>query len=258
MSVVSTEIKDRIAIVTITREEKLNAINLEVLEGLYKALTDVAANEEVRAVIITGQGDRAFSTGGDLELFQIENYEDIERGFVLGREMYETIESMPKPVIAAVNGFAAAGGLVLVLYSDIIIASDRASFMIPDVKLGILPIYKFSKKLTLAVGSFRAREILMTGRPVDANTAERIGLVNKVVPHEKLEEESYKLAKELANNAPLVLAFIKDSMTKCFSLDDREYVEYEYENFRRVWHSEDKKEGLKSFIERRRPHYRGK
>lgn len=258
MSLVSTEIMDRIAIITIMREEKLNAINVEVLEELYKVFTDIASNEEIRAVIITGQGDRAFSTGGDLELFQIENYDDIESAFLLGHEMYQIIESMPKPVIAAVNGIAAAGGLMLALRSDLIIASERASFMVPDVKLGILPIYKFSQKLTLAVGSFRAKEILMTGQPIDAKTAERIGLVNKVVPHDELMEEAMKLAKELASNAPLVLAFIKDSMTKCFYMDDKEYTEYENENFRRVWHSEDKKEGLKSYIERRKPHYKGK
>lgn len=258
MSRISTEIKDRIAIVTIMREKKFNAFNIEMVEELNKIFTEVASNEEVRTMIITGEGDKAFCTGGDLEFFKIENYDDIEIAFSLGWKMYQALESMPKPVIAAVNGVAAAGGLLLALYSDIIIASEDATFMVPDVRLGILPIYRLSKKLTRAVGTFRAKELLMTGQPIDAVTAERIGLVNRVVPHDLLMDESMKLAERLANNAPLVLAFIKDAMTKCFSMDDEEYIKYEKDNFRRVWHSEDKKEGVKSFLEQRKPFYKGK
>lgn len=112
--------------------------------------------------------------------------------------------------------------------------------------------------MTRAVGTFRAKEILMTGRPIDAATAERIGLVNRVVPHEQLMEESMKLARKLVANAPLVIAFIKDSMARCFSMDDEEYVKYENENMRRIRHSEDKKEGVRSFLERRKPRYQGK
>jgi enoyl-CoA hydratase/carnithine racemase len=172
--------------------------------------------------------------------------------------MHQTMEGMSKPIVAAVNGVAAAGGVLLILYSDMAVASDRATFLIPDAKLGVLPIFKICPKLAGAVGMLRAKELLMTGRKIDAAEAERIGLVNRVVPHGHLMGEAFALARQLAKNAPLVLSFIKDAMGRYPGMGDAEYTEYEKKHFVQAWNSEDKKEGLNALREGRPPNFRGK
>jgi enoyl-CoA hydratase len=258
MSHILMERVENIVIITIAREEKRNSFNYEVVDQLNRALAKVDSDRGIRAVILTGKGDRSFCAGGDLESFQKELYEDVKDGFLLAWEMHQAMERLSKPIVAAVNGVAAAGGILLVLYSDMAIASNKASFLVPDARLGVLPIFKFCPKLARAVGMLRAKEILMTGRTIDAVEAERIGLVNRVVPHDHLMGESFALARQLARNAPLVLSFVKDALEKCFVLGDEAYMEYEKQSFIKAWQSEDKKEGVRAFRERRTPQFKGK
>ena len=248
------EIKDGVCWITLNRPDKLNSIDSETMRRLYEVLDEVEDDQRVRCVVIRGSG-RAFSAGADVdELMKLtpEEAEEISRR---GHETMVKIYSMPKPVIAAINGYALGGGCELASACDIRIASEKARFGQPEIKLGIIPGWGGTQLLARLIGVGRAMELILTGRIIDAEEAYKIGLVNKVVPHERLEEEVSELAKALASGAPIAMAEAKRLVNMGGPLDRG--LEEEAEAFGRLFATEDSKEGFKAFKEKRTPSFKG-
>ncbi len=209
---IGVERDDRVAVVTVDRPEALNALDQATLTELRDRLSELAADTDVHVVVLTGAGERAFVAGADIKAMSAMN---IEQAFAWGRLGHETaslLETMPKPTIAAVNGFALGGGCELALACDVRYASDTAKLGQPEVSIGIIPGWGGTQRLPRVVGIGRAKELIMTGRLVDAEEALRIGLVNAVFAPEELMEKALELARELAAKSPLVLAAIKETM----------------------------------------------
>jgi enoyl-CoA hydratase len=220
------EVQDKVAIVTINRPEVRNALNGEVLEGLEKAAENILSQTEVRAVIITGAGDRAFSAGLDLKaastagagmlLTRAAARSEVET-LQAGGRIYSTLETLPVPVIAAINGYCLGIGFELALVCDIRLASDTAVFSIPEVQLGTIPDFGGTQRLTKLVGAGKAKELIFTGRRIDAAEALRIGLVQHVYPLNILMEEARKLAQEIAAIAPPLIQGAKRAINVAMS-----------------------------------------
>lgn len=205
--------KDAVATLTLNRPDKLNAISLDMLDELEKAISELENNRAARVVLITGAGDRAFSVGAD-----ISEWEEVIRDDPLamwrawdrpGHRVFDRLAGLPQPVIAVVNGYAFGGGLEVALAADLRLASDRAEFAFPEVKLGTQPGWSGSQRLPHVIGIARAKQMVLTGGRIRADLAEKWGLVNEVVPHDRLRERAHELAREIAGNAPLAVQFAK-------------------------------------------------
>lgn len=252
------EKKENIGILTINRPEKLNAISDELTKELKQFLEDLENDEEIRVLIITGAGDKAFVAGADIS-------ELVDRDARMGRrvsrerqEIFSLIENLHIPVIAAVNGYALGGGLELALACSIRIASEKAQFGAPEVKLGIIPGDGGTQRLPRLVGSGRAMEMILTGDFIDAEEAYRIGLVNKVYPHDQLQEKAIELARRIASRPPLAVRFAKDAVNR--SQEGGTTSGYILESYLHALSctTEDKKEGVSAFLEKRKGKFRGK
>jgi enoyl-CoA hydratase len=254
---VRLEEEEGLAIVYIDRQEALNALNAEVLRQLRETLMEVESRDDLRALILTGAGDRAFVAGADIrEMLPMEPMDT--RGFAsLGHEVTRLLERMEKPVIAAVNGYALGGGCELALACDIRLASERARMGLPEVGLGIFPGFGGTQRLTRLIGRGLASELIFTGDPVDAETAERIGLVNRVVPAEKLLEEAKALARKIMERGPLALKLAKAAIQQSQETGLSAGLAFEREAFSLIFSTQDKKEGLKAFTEKRKPTFKG-
>ena len=252
------EKKDNIGILTINRPEKLNAISDELTKELKKFLEDLENDEGIRVLIITGAGDKAFVAGADIG-------ELVDRDARMGRrvsrerqEVFSLIENLHIPVIAAVNGYALGGGLELALACSIRIASQKAQFGAPEVKLGIIPGDGGTQRLPRLVGIGRAMEMILTGDFIDAEEAYRIGLVNKVYPPDQLQEKAMELALRIASRPPLAVRFAKDAVNK--SQEGGTTSGYTLESYLHALScaTEDKKEGVSAFLEKRKGQFKGK
>ena len=235
---------DGIGWITINRPDKLNAMNVETIGELKAAFGDFEKDPEVRAVILTGAGEKAFVAGADISEF---SGLDAERGTYYSRQgqaLTQTIENFPKPVIAAINGFALGGGTEIALACHIRLASENAKLGQPEVKLGIIPGYGGTQRLARLVGKGKAMEMILSGRMVEAKEAAVIGLVNKVVPAAELLSSAEALAKEIIKNAPLALAYSIEAINR--GLD------------RTLADGLELREGAKAFLEKRKPDFRGK
>lgn len=240
------------AVLTINRPQAMNAMNSKVLEELASAVDDVANDSSVKVLIITGAGDKAFVAGADIaEMKDMVPPEALDFA-VRGHAVMDAIERMPKPVIAAVNGFALGGGDELALACDMRIASKRAKFGQPEIKLGITLGWGGTRRLTNLVGPAKAKELIFTGAVIDADEALRIGLVNRVVEPEKLMEETFASANDLAGRSPLTLKFAKHLV------NDWENTTLEKEAFSHCFSTHDQKEGMAAFIEKRKANFEGK
>lgn len=250
------EKKDRIAKVTLNRPEAFNSISPDVLKELGKIMEDFNNDPDMWIAIVTGAGDKAFCAGADIK----QTIAGIVEG-KLSLHMADTIlrgQEVWKPLIAAVNGVALGGGLEIVLACDIRIAAQHAIFGVPEVKLGIFPGWGGTQRLARAIPLAKAMEMLLTGEPIDAQEAYRVGLVNKVVPQAELLATAQKYAENICSNAPMAVRAAKESMMKGRDMTLDLGLRFELLLADSLKATEDLKEGAKAFIEKRKPHFTGK
>ncbi|MDI6708331.1 MAG: enoyl-CoA hydratase-related protein, partial [Candidatus Thermoplasmatota archaeon] len=253
---VKFEKKDGIGIIVISRAEALNALNTRVLSDLKTTLAELKEDKSTNVVIITGEGT-AFVAGADIAEM-IEKTPLSAREFTqLGQATLKQIENLDKVVIAAVNGPALGGGCELALACDIIIASEDAKFGLPEVGLGIHPGFGGTQRLPRLIGRNKAKELIFTGEIIDAKEAERIGLVNKIVPAEKLMEETMKLSKKIASKAPVAVRLAKSAINIGLEAPLEQALAYELETACLTFSTKDKVEGMKAFMEKRKPEFKG-
>jgi enoyl-CoA hydratase len=252
------EKKDGVAVVTVNRPDKLNALNDRTMEELDVAFIALAADPEVRGVILTGAGEKAFVAGADIGELSTQSAVEGKERSIRGQKILERIEKLGKPVIAAVNGFALGGGCELAMACHVRIASENARLGTPEVKLGIMCGYAGTQRLPRLVGKGRALEILLTGEMVDAAEALRIGLVNKVVPKERLLVEAEALLRKMLANGPVSLRFTIEAVHAGLEMPLREAEYLEATLFGLLCTTEDMKEGTKAFLEKRPAKFQGK
>jgi len=252
------DLADGIARITINRPDKLNALNASVIGELADAAGRVEADADVRGVLLTGAGTKAFVAGADIaELAGQSPFEGKQRSMA-GQQMMRRLERCGKPVIAAVNGFALGGGCELAMQCDVVIAADTAKFGQPEIKLGVIPGIGGTQRLTHAVGKAKAMDLILTGRMMDAAEAEKSGLVTRVVPAASLMEEAMKIADTIANmSLPSVLAG-KEAVNRAFESGLSEGMAFERRIFHSLFATEDQKEGMKAFVEKRAPKWKNK
>jgi enoyl-CoA hydratase len=247
------EKEDGIATITFNRPDALNALNNQTRAEFYSAMKDVAADNNIKVVILTGAG-RAFVAGSDIKELKQTTSLDAHNIHRLGM----VVEKMEKPVIAAVNGFALGGGCEIVMACDIIIASDKARFGQPEINLGIIPGGGATQRLPRLVGVCKAKELILTGDIIKAEEAEKIGLVNRVVPGENLMATAKEIAKKIASKSQATVRLAKDVINKGMQTSLETGLDYEREIYSLCLTLEDKEEGINAFIEKREPQFKGR
>jgi enoyl-CoA hydratase len=249
---------DGIAVITVNRPDKLNALNADTVRQLDAVVREVSADDGVRAVILTGAGEKAFVAGADIaELSQMGPIDGVAVSRA-GQDTFRMLERLSKPVIAAVNGFALGGGLELALACHIRIASARAKFGLPEVKLGIIPGYGGTIRLPRLVGRGRALELMLTGEMIDAAEAHRIGLVNRVVEPGEVLDAARSMARTMTGNGPIALALALEAVDRGMSttLDDAQILESRL--FGLLASTEDMREGMQAFLDKRKAEFRNR
>ena len=255
---VRTEIAGTVATVTIDRQKKLNALNRQVVGEIGAAFDRLREDEAVRGVVLTGAGDRAFVAGADIGvLAQMDPLSGAEVSRD-GQEIFRSIETFPKPVVAAVNGYALGGGCELALACHLRVAGEGAKFGLPEVGLGIIPGYGGTVRLARLVGLGRAMEMVLTGDPVDARRAAEIGLANLVVPDGELPERARGLVKRIARNGPVALEMVLKSMVAAAENTMEHALSLESSLFGLLASTGDMKEGMAAFLEKRRAAFEGR
>jgi len=251
------EKEGKIAVITINKPKALNALNSEILKELDAVIDVVSEDQEILAVVLTGAG-KAFVAGADIT--EMKNLNAIEgRKFsILGNKVLSKLENMEKPVIAAVNGFALGGGCELSMACDIRIASSKAKFGQPEVGLGVTTGFGGTQRLSRIVGTGMAKELIFTGKIIDAEEALRIGLINRVFEPEKLMEEAKNLANVIASQAPVAVKLCKAAINKGMQCDLDTGIAYETEVFAQCFSTEDQKEGMNAFIEKREKNFKNR
>lgn len=244
-----------IGIATLNRPSVLNALNHELMTELVAALQEFDRDESVRAIVITGS-DRAFAAGADIK----EMCDETTVSMMLKDRLatWDKIKNIKKPIIAAVSGFALGGGCELSMMCDIIIASETAQFGQPEINIGVIPGAGGTQRLTRVLGKYKAMELTLTGRPFSAKEALELGLVNKVLPVELYLEEAKAMAREIAAKSPIAVRLAKEAVLKSFDGTLDEGLTFERKNFYMLFSSEDQKEGMKAFIEKRPAKFSGK
>ena len=247
-----------IAVITINRPKALNALNSETLVELEMVIDSLAKEREIYAVVLTGSGEKAFVAGADIsEMKELSGMEGREFG-ILGNRVFRKIETLEKPVIAAINGFALGGGCELSMACDIRIAAVKAKFGQPEVGLGITPGFGGTQRLPRIVGMGMAKELIYTAKIINAEEAFRIGLVNKVVELENLMPEAIKMANTIAEQAPIAVKLCKSSINRGMQCDIETALMYESEAFGACFSTEDQMEGMIAFSERREKSFKNK
>jgi enoyl-CoA hydratase len=251
------ERRGRVALLTINRPEKLNALNIKTRQEGAQALEELQADESVRAVVITGAGEKSFVAGADIAEFEGRTALT-QRDVMTGRSLFTAFDAFTKPVIAMINGFCLGGGCELAMACDLRVASDKARFAQPEINLGIIPGGGGTQRLTHLVGESKAMEMILTGDMIDAQTALQIGLVNRVVAHEELEAETMKLAEKIAEKSPVALRMAKEAVKTAARSTLDEGLRREIDLFALCFSSEDKDEGVRAFLEKRKADFKGK
>ncbi len=252
---VLTEQDGDIGIVTLHRPKVLNALSHELMEELTDALAEFDRDDSIRVIIITGS-ERAFAAGADIK----EMSEETTIGIMLKDQFatWDKVKNTKKPLIAAVSGFVLGGGCELMMTCDIIIASETTQIGQPEINIGVIPGAGGTQRLTRVLGKHKAMEMILTGKSIDAQEALRYGLVNKVVPKELFLDEAKNLAREIAKKSPVAIRLAKEAVLKTFDAPISEGLEFERKNFYMLFSSEDQKEGMKAFLEKRQPTFSGR
>jgi enoyl-CoA hydratase len=247
-----------VATVTINRPDVLNAINRPTLDALRRAILDLSHDDGVRAVVLTGAGQKAFVAGADINELAVQTPEGGREHALTGQHVFDLIENMGKPVIAAINGYALGGGCELAMACTIRLAADTARIGLPEVTLGILPGYAGTQRLSRLVGKGKALELILTGAAITAEDAVRIGLVNRVVPAADLLPQAQALAERLASQAPIAVRYILSAIHKGLEMPFAEACVFEATLFGLVASTEDMREGTRAFLEKRKPLFKGR
>jgi len=252
------EKSEKIATITLNRPEALNAFNKDVVEEVLKALEDARNDEDVRVVILTGAGEKAFSAGADIKTMKGFNALKARELSLIGEKLCSTIENLEKPVIAAINGYALGGGLEVAMACDIRIASEKARMGQTEINIGLIPGWGGTQRLTRLIGKTKAKELIFTGKIIDAETAEKLGLVNMVASADKFTQTVRQFAAELATKAPIALKIAKALINKGADISLDAAIALEREGFSVVGSTKDLQEGVSAFIEKRKPTFKGK
>src|SRR5712692_5195078 len=246
---------ENVGIVTLNRPHALNALNFEMVSELAGALTEFDGDNTIRCMVITGAGDKAFAAGADIKEMSDKSPIDMMMG---GFEAWQRIKRVRKPMIAAVGGYALGGGCELALHCDMIVASENARFGQPEILLGVIPGSGGTQRLARTLGKFRTMEIVLTGAQVTAQEMHALGLVNHVVPKGEHLTEAIKLAKTVAAQAPVAVRLAKDAVNAAFETTLEEGLDIERKNFFLLFATEDMREGMRAFIEKRKAEFKGR
>ncbi|OQR36915.1 enoyl-CoA hydratase [Pseudomonas sp. Bc-h] len=249
------DIQGRVALITLNRPEALNALNSQLISELNHALDELESNREIGCIVLTGSA-KAFAAGADIKEMAELKYPQIYLDDLFSDS--DRVANRRKPIIAAVAGFALGGGCELALMCDFILAADNAKFGQPEIKLGVLPGMGGTQRLTRAVGKAKAMEMCLTGRMIDAVEAERAGLVARIVPQDQLLEEALKVARTIAAKSLPVAMMVKESVNRAFEVSLAEGIRFERRVFHAAFASEDQKEGMAAFIEKRDPAFKNR
>jgi len=250
--------RDAVRTITVNRPDKLNALNAATLDALHVAFDEAAADAGIRAIVLTGAGPKAFVAGADIA--EMATLTPVQaRDFSLrGQRMMRAVERLPKPVIAMINGFALGGGLELAMCCHLRIAADTAKVGQPEINLGLIPGFGGTQRLLRLAGRAATLELCLLGAPIDAARAQQLGIVNRVVPGAQLEEETMKLATQLASAAPLASRGILDCVNSGGECAIEEGLAFESAQFGLIFATEDMREGTTAFLERRKPAFNGR
>jgi enoyl-CoA hydratase len=253
---VDLERRGPVAVLTLNRPEALNALSVDMLDDLDELLDAIEEEASLRAVVLTGAGEKAFTAGADIAHMKTASALEARAYAQRGHAITGRLESFPKPVIAAVNGYALGGGCELAMMCDLLIAADTAKFGQPEIKLGVLPGMGGSQRLTRAIGKAKAMDLILTGRNMDAEEAERAGLVSRVVPADTLLDEANKVAKTIAGMSLSASRMAKEAVNRAFESTLAEGLLYERRLFHSAFATDDQTEGMNAFTEKRPPNFR--
>ena len=245
---------EHIALVQLNRPKVLNALSTDLMNELVECMLELDQNPNIRVIILTGN-ERAFAAGADIA--QMANASPIDQINDNRFRTWEMLRLITKPIIAAVNGFVLGGGCELAMSCDLIIAGENAKFSQPEIKIGTIPGAGGTQRLTRAIGKSKAMMMVLTGDMIDAHTAYEWGLVAKVVADRTLLQETFELAKTIANRAPVAVRLAKEAVNKSFEMTLKDGMDFERRNFYLTFSSLDQKEGMKAFMEKRSPNYQG-
>lgn len=244
-----------VGLIKLNRPKELNALNLQLMGEIRDALRDMDADEEIRAIVITGN-ERAFAAGADIK--QMAGRTAIDMLKIDQFSTWDAIRKTKKPIIAAVSGFALGGGCELCMLCDMIVASETAQFGQPEINIGVMPGAGGTQRLTRAVGKVRAMEMVLTGKFISAAEAKAAGLINRIVPVELYLEQALKLAGEIAEKSPIAIQMAKESVNQAFDTHLQEGLMFERKNFYMLFATEDQKEGMDAFVDKRKANFKGR
>lgn len=253
--IVNAQIEPFIALIQLNRPKELNALNLQLMGELREALKMLDEDDKVRAIILTGN-DKAFAAGADIKQMSDKNAVDMLK--IDQFSTWDQIKRTKKPIIAAVSGFALGGGCELVMHCDMVIASETAQFGQPEIRIGVMPGAGGTQRLPRAVGKALAMEMVLTGEFINAERALQAGLINKIVPVQVLLDESMKMARLIVRHSPIAVQLAKESVLKSFESNLTEGMYFERKNFYLLFATEDQKEGMAAFVEKRKPDFKNR
>jgi enoyl-CoA hydratase len=252
---VDKQVAPFVGLIQLNRPKELNALNLQLMGEIKEALLDFDEDENIRAIVITGN-ERVFAAGADIK--QMAGRTAIDMLKIDQFSTWDSIRKTKKPIIAAVSGFALGGGCELCMLCDMIVASETAQFGQPEINIGVMPGAGGTQRLTRAVGKVRAMEMVLTGNFISAEEAKEAGLINKVVPVQLYLDEAIKLGQKIAEKSPIAVQMAKESVLKAFDTGLQEGLFFERKNFYMLFATEDQKEGMAAFVEKRKPDFKNK